>query len=226
MKRTADQTRTACDPEAEWVALWLRAHPDFLAHRPELYRHLDPPRRVHGEALADHMQARIEAGHADLARAERALADAALAGRAGAALVLAVRRAVLALMRTADPVECVSQEFPALLGLACAAILAEPMARIGLPMGIRAVPAGSVARLLGPGRDALVRAAPSDPAMLHGEAAPLVARDALVRVTLPGGAPALLVLGAREPAALPSRQSAATLEFLGRAVTAALASRS
>lgn len=226
MKRAAGRSETASDPEAEKVALWLRAHPDFLAHRPDLYRHLDPPRRVHGEALADHMQARIDAAHAELARAERALADAAAAGRAGAALALAVRQAVLSLMRATDPVECVGQEFPALLGLACAAIAAEPMAPVGLAAGLRALPTGSVARLLGPGRDALVRAVPSDGAILHGEAAPLVARDALVRVTLPGGAPALLVLGAREPATLPLRQSSATLGFLGRAVTAALATRS
>ena len=43
----------------EAVAAFLRAHPEFLAERPELYRALTPPRRVHGEALADHMAAML-----------------------------------------------------------------------------------------------------------------------------------------------------------------------
>ena len=37
---------------AEEVAAYLARHPDFLAARPELYRLLAPPRRVHGETLA------------------------------------------------------------------------------------------------------------------------------------------------------------------------------
>jgi len=217
--------RATTEEEAETIARWLRAHPDFLASRPDLYRWLEPPRRVHGEALADHMQARIEAVRADLARQERALAEAAEAGRAGASLVLGVRGAVLALMRAADPVETVAQEFPALLNLACAAVAMEPRPFAAPPMGMRPLPAGAVARLLGAGRATLVRAEPREREILHGEAAPLVVRDALIRVDLPGGAPGLLVLGARSPTALPLRQTAAALAFLGRAVEAALAAR-
>lgn len=217
--------RSESSEEAESVARFLRTHPEFLADRPDLYRSLAPPRRVHGDALADHMQARIEAVRAELARLERQLAEAAEAGRAGASLMTAVRQAVIALFRSDDPVETVTQEFPALLNLACAAIAAESDPFAPPPRGVRLLPRGMVATLLGRGRDAIVRAQPSDESLLHGEAAPLVARDALVRVELPGGRPALLVLGARIPGVLPLRQSAATLGFLGRAVTAALAAR-
>ena len=49
------------DPEA--VATFLTAHPRFLTERPALYRVLAPPRRVHGEVMADHM--------AEMVRAER-----------------------------------------------------------------------------------------------------------------------------------------------------------
>ncbi|WP_270939439.1 hypothetical protein, partial [Falsiroseomonas oryzae] len=82
---------------------------------------------------------------------------------------------------------------------------------------------GAVARLVGPGRDARVRAEVTDAELLHAEAAPLIARDALVKVPLWCGTPCLLALGARETAALPARQSVQTLAFLGRAVAAALA---
>ena len=49
-----------------------------------------------------------------------------------------------------------------------------------------------------------------------------VRRDALARVSLANGPPTLIALGAREPGALPVRQSVAVLAFLGRAVGAAL----
>jgi hypothetical protein len=68
----------------------------------------------------------------------------------------------------------------------------------------------------------VVRAQPTETALLHGEAAPLVVRDALARVPLPAGPPMLIALGAREAAALPARQSVPVLAFLGRAVAAAL----
>lgn len=215
--------RTESEDEAESVARFLRDHPDFLADRPDLYRSLAPPRRVHGEALADHMQARIEAVRAELAALERQLAGAAEAGRDGASLATAVRLAVVALIRADDPVETVGQEFPALLNLACAALAAEPDPFAPPPPGVRLLPKGMVTALLGRGRDAVIRAEPGDLVVLHGEAAPLVTRDALVRVELPGGRAALLVLGARQAGALPLRQSTATLGFLGRAVTATLA---
>jgi hypothetical protein len=48
------------------------------------------------------------------------------------------------------------------------------------------------------------------------------AHFALARVSLANGPPTLIALGAREPGALPVRQSVAVLAFLGRAVGAAL----
>ncbi|MBX9593368.1 MAG: hypothetical protein K2X46_03320, partial [Roseomonas sp.] len=56
------------DPTAEEVAAFLRDHPDFLAQRPDLYRNLVPPRRVHGENLADHMAAMVAAERARTAQ--------------------------------------------------------------------------------------------------------------------------------------------------------------
>lgn len=215
-RRAEDET------EADAVAAWLSAHPDFLKQRPDLYRHLAPPQRVHGETMADHMQARIEAERLAFARAEQELASAAAAGRAGASLILGVRRCVLALMRAPDAAETVVQEFPAFLGLACAGIVVETPTP---ESDLRSVPAGTVARLLGRGRDALVRAEIGDGDLLHGEAAPLVTRDALIRLERSDGVPAMLVLGARDPTTLPLHQSTDTLAFLGRAVAAGLAPR-
>jgi uncharacterized protein YigA (DUF484 family) len=197
------------------IAAWLRAHPRFLAERPDLYRWLAPPERVHGEVLADHMAAmlRAERAHA-AAMAERA--DGVLAaGRAAAGLSARVQEAVLALIRSGHPADCVATELPALLGVDAAALCVEAL----LP-GTRPLPEGTVARLLG-GRAVRFRDAPEEARLLHAEAAELAQHDALVRI--PGeGPPALLALVARDRRALDPGQGAGALTFLGRAVAAAL----
>jgi uncharacterized protein YigA (DUF484 family) len=199
----------------EDVAAFLRAHPEFLAHRPELYRALAPPTRVHGEALADHMAAMLEAerAHAE-AMAERA--DGVLAaGRATAGMARRVQEAVLALIRAQDPVECVTAEFPALLAIDSASLCLEA------PWpGTRALLPGTAARLLG-SRIVVFRHGSPDTAALHGEAARLARHEALLR--LPGEGPAgLIALAARDGAPLDPAQGIGPLAFLARAVAAAM----
>lgn len=198
-------------PEAagsDLVAAFLRANPAWLAEHPELYRLLAPPRRVHGEVLADHMAAMLRAARAHAS----ALVDA---GRAAAGMAERVQAAVLALLSGGDPVECVSTELADLLGIDAVAICVEA----DTP-GCRALPPRTVARLLD-GRDVVFRDAPPDAVLLHGEAARLARHDALVRVPA-HGPPTLLALASREKRALDPAQGAGALAFLGRAVAAAL----
>ncbi|MCG7359986.1 hypothetical protein MHZ93_01795 [Roseomonas sp. ACRSG] len=195
---------------ADRVAAWLRANPSFLAERPDLYRLLMPPRRIHGEGLADHMAAMLDAERA-------ANRDLAASARAEESFVHRAQRAVVALIAAPDAAEAVSQEWPALLGLDHCALADE-----GMPAPHRrSLPPGTVQALLPSGRDTLLRDDPSDAALLHGEAAPLIARDALARLPLPG-TPRMLVLGARQPAALPRGSAAPPLRFLAAALAAAL----
>ena len=191
--------------EAARVAAYLAAHPGFLAEHPALYRALHPPRRVHGETLADHMAALLAAARAETG----AVAEAARAGRD---LTLRAATAATALIGAPDPLAVVATEWPALLGLEGACVAAE-----GTPSpALRHLPPGAAARLLA-GRDVVLRDHPADPA-LHGEAHPLIARDALIR--LPG--PRILVLGAREPGRLPTRGATAPLRLLAQALARAL----
>lgn len=188
-------------PEA--VEAWLRANPDFLASRPGLYGALHPPVRHHGAKLADHMAAMIVEGRRETAR----VLDAERARRS---LAARVNEAVLALLRAPCAWECAAEEWPALLAMDSVRVLLE-----GEPRRHRvALRAGGVAALL-PQRRLLVRPATGN-ATLHGEAAPLVLREALI----PLGPGALLVLGAREARLLPAQ--AQPLHFLGRALAARL----
>ena len=200
---------------AEDVAAFLRAHPGFLAENPDLYRVLAPPARVHGEAMADHMAAmlRAERAHA-AAMAERA--DGVLAaGRAAAGLAARVQTAVLALLRSANPIDCVFAEMAALLAVDAAALCVE-----GHMAGARPIPPGTVGRLMA-ARTVMFRDSVTDTRLLHGEAAGLARRDALVRI--PGDGPnAMLALASRDRAALDPVQGAGALGFLGRAIAASL----
>ncbi len=193
------------DAAAESVAAYLRAHPGFLAARPTLYAALTPPLRRHGEVVADHLAAMVAVARQDAA-------SVVATGRATAALSARVQEAVLALFSAASVPACVTEMFPPLLGVEAAALCVEQ----DLP-GTRRLPTGEVERRLG-ARGVAVDAACQDP-LVHGEAAALAFHDALVLV--PGTAPAMLALAARQAALFDGAPIAGVLGFLGRAVAAA-----
>jgi uncharacterized protein YigA (DUF484 family) len=190
------------------VAEYLRAHPDFLAARPELYRVLVPPQRVHGEALADHMTAMVRIERAHAAAQEERAATVLHAGRAAAGIADRVHEAALALIAAPDLADCVSSELPHLLGVDAAALCCETFR----PRW-RSLPPGAVAMLMR-GKNVVCRDRPADAALLHAEAALLAERDVLVR--LPGAVPAILALVSRDPASLPALQATQSFAFLGR----------
>ena len=196
------------DPEdAEaFVAFYLRANPGWLAAHPELYAVLEPPRRLHGEAFADHMVAMIE-------QARRHGNGAAAGRRAADGFTQRVQDAVVALMRAADAIWCLHHDLPGLLHVESVRLCAEVDVA-----GAQRLPPGTVEQTLGQ-RAALVRAAIRNP-LLHGEATPLATEEAVIRVPLRAG-PALLALGARDRSGL---EGAGTqnLGFLGQAASAAL----
>jgi len=172
--------------EAARVESFLRAHPDFLAMRPQIYAVLAPPRRLHGEAMADHMDAIIQAGRAEW----RGLLEA---GRTRGAFAAKVAEAVLALIASTDALDCLRHEWPARLGLESCALVPGVA---GPALVVRSVSVASAA--------------------LHGEAASLITREALLRC-----GQQTLTLGAREAADLPNEPE--SLAFLARALEAALA---
>lgn len=211
-------------PSASSVAAFLRAHPSWLAENPDLYRTLTPPVRVHGEALADHMEAMLGVA--------RAQASTLLAvGRAAQILAGRVEQAVVALVRAEDPVGALGLELPALLGVDAVNLCVE--AEIA---GARPIPAGTIARLLGHEEMRLSgaprgtsggtpaagrRASEAEAALFHGEAAALAKYEALVVV--PGTAvPAVLALASRDPLASPASAARGPLMLLARATAAAL----
>lgn len=201
--------------ESETVAAYLRANPGWLADNPDLYRVLTPPTRVHGEALADHMAAMVQAERAHAAAMEERADGVLAAGRAAAGLASRVQEAVLALLRAADPIDCVTGEIASILAVDSAHLCIEAIMPGTLPL-----PAGTVTRLL-EGRQVIFRETVTDGRRLHAEAAGLAGHDALVLVPA-HGPPALLALLARDRTVLDPVRGAGALAFLGRAVAAAM----
>ena len=195
------------------VEAFLRGNPGWLAAQDALYPLMDPPCRVHGERMADHMAALLTAARARADYLAREAAAGAADRRAAEGFAVRVQDAVLALMRAPDPAWCLQHDLPALLRLDGARLCVE-----GLHLGMAAVPLGTVTAALGQ-RQALVRSEVPLP-LLHGEAAALAGWEALVRVPLRYG-PALLALACRDGRAL-AGASTATLAFLGGAAAAAL----
>jgi uncharacterized protein len=202
------------DADSADVERFLRANPNWLADRPDLYRTLCPPIRVYGDTLADHMAAMVhmEREHAAemAARADGLLT----AGRAAATCNQLVQQAVLAIIRANDPAECVTGEFAAFLRVDAAALCIEDH----LP-NTRWLPPGFIKTLLD-NRDIVIRDDPPESLMIHAEAARLARRDALVRVPWHGPA-TLLALASRDDH-WPDWPQASALTFLCRALGAAL----
>ncbi len=195
--------REAC-VAAEDVRAFLRANPGWLAADPELYASMEPPRRVHGDRMADHMAAL-------LARARHDTASGTADRRATEGFVARVQETVLALLRM-DAVQCLA-DFPALLRLDGARLCVEG----AQPYAAR-IPPGTVNARLGR-RETLIGPAQRD-IVVHGEAAALAQHEALVRVGL-RGAPALLALACRDGSGL-SGVTASSLAFLAQALAARL----
>jgi uncharacterized protein YigA (DUF484 family) len=208
---------TAGNSDAGGVAEFLRANPGWLAAHPELYAVLEPPARVHGDRLADHMAAMLDRARAGAA----ALAQVTVERRAAEGFAERVQDAVLAMMGARDLPWCLQHDLPGLLRLDSVRLCAEAGQHgvtPAIPGSVR-VPPGTVAATLGR-RRALVRDAVRTP-LLHGEAAALAGREALVRVPLPAS-PALLALACRDGRAL-AGAATPVLAFLGQAIAVALA---
>ena len=218
------------------VTRFLADNPEWLSMQTGLYGRLSPPRRVHGETLADHMAAMIEAARRQAADMTAHAETVLQAGRAASGLAERVREAVLALIRSADIGEWIADDLPRLLGIDAALLCVEgPASGISGSLMARSMPRGTVASLLGRG-DVLVRVAPGNAAVLHGEAASLAAHDALLRVPVAGLPPMLLALASRDahvlqdglPASMTGGAAgsggAASLAFLGAALAARIES--
>lgn len=213
------------------VIAYLRGHPDFLERHPEALRLLRAPTRKVGEEVFDFQHFLIERLRRDLARVNlehRALIDASRGNLASQGRVHKAVLTILAAPSFEQLLQTVTTDLAVLLDVDVVTIGVEstavvPAGRLTVH-GIRLLKAGAVDALLGPERNALLRADAVGEAVLFGAASGLVRSQALLRLTFGKGAPiGLLCIGTRQPGQFHPGLATELLCFLARVIGIAIA---
>lgn len=197
------------------VATYLRKHPDFLVHHPELVEVLELPSRYSGEGIVDLQHEALKR----LRAKQDVLVDTS---RSNMSVQLATHEAVLAMLesRSLDEfIGIIQDEIPILLDIDMAAVALEggvdtiDMSSEGMPV---LLPTGEVEKRLGD-QDVLLIVSVETGDQLFGAARDLVRSVALARLysseTMPAG---LLILGARDENTFHPHQGTELITFMAR----------
>jgi uncharacterized protein YigA (DUF484 family) len=207
------------------VATFLRQHPDFLVHNPDLLEVLTPPTLHDGERVVDMQHFMLQHQRAEIARLKGQQRTLIATTRANLASQSRVHAAVLALLAASSfeqLIQIVTTDLAVLLDADVVTIAVEQSgpARPRLSHhGVQILDAGTVDAVLGPDHDVALNADIAGDPVLFGDGAGLVRSAALVRLSVSRGAPAgLLCIGTRRPGKFHAGQGTELLSFLARAL--------
>ena len=208
---------------ADQVAGYLRRHPDFLNHYPELLEVLTPPARERGDGVIDLQQFLVERLRRENGELAQLRDELVATGRSNLATQSRVHEAILAILRARsfeEFVETITTDLAVILDLDVVTIGVEQSAdgAAWKPLaGVYCLEAGSVDSLLGSSGNLLLREdTVGDPAIFAAGAG-LVRSDALIRLKISANTPpALLALGSRQSGAFHAGQGTELLSFLSR----------
>jgi uncharacterized protein YigA (DUF484 family) len=202
---------------------YLGRHPDFLMQHPELLDGQMAPGRKRGAGIADLQQFMVERLRRDISRLRSEQDELLANARDNLSTQERMHRAALALLAAQSReqlIEIVATDLAVLLDVDAVGLCIEGGAEHSWPFmveGIHRVPAGTVDRLLGEGRDALLRDETEGDAEIFGPAAGLVRSDALLRLCPSPRAPVgLIAFGTRHPGYFNAGQGTELLIFLKR----------
>jgi uncharacterized protein len=211
------------------VVAYLRQHPDFLDRHPEALRILHPPTRHvapdSGNDILDFQHFLLDRLRRDLVRVNIEHRTLLTTSRGNLASQGRVHKAVMAILAASSfetLLQIVTIDLAMLLDVDVVTIAVEsaasPTSRLPLN-GLLLLKSGTVERLLGEDRAALLSADVQGEAALFGGAAGLVRSQALLRLSFGRGAPVgLLCIGARKPGRFHSGLGTELLTFLARAL--------
>lgn len=210
---------------AEEVAGWLRDNPEFLTKNPDLLDGLPAPARELGGGVSDLQQALIEKLRGDLELARQRQRELIVTSRANLASQSRIHECILTMLAAASfeqLIQTVTTDFAVLLDLDVVTLCVEadgPSPGTPHLRGLHVVPAGTVSRLLGDGRPVLLRSHVEGEPEIYGGGAPLVASDALARLSIsPNTPPGLIAFGSRRPGKFEAGQAVELLAFLARSL--------
>jgi uncharacterized protein YigA (DUF484 family) len=215
---------------AREVMAYLRQHPDFLDRHPDALQLLRAPARQNGDGILDFQHFMLERLRHDLTRLQGEQKSLIATSRGNLASQCRVHKAVLAMLRAPSfehLLQIVTTDLAVLLDVDIVTLGVESAASRTprLPLnGIHLLPSGTVDKLVGPSRDALLCTdIQGDPA-LFGGAAGLVRSQALLRLSFSRSAPVgLMCIGTRIPDTFHPGLGTELLTFLSRTLEITIA---
>lgn len=210
---------------AAQVAAYLKRNPDFLSRHPELLDAQVSPKRHKGDGVVDLQQFMMDRLKNDVAKL-RADQDEIIANsRDNLGTQERIHKAVLAMLEAEtfeEFIDIITGDLVLLLevDVVCLCIeRTEGYNRRPKLDGLELLEQGAVDRIMGKGKQVLLRdEAVGDPEVFGG-AAELVRSDALLRLKPSKAAPnALLAFGTRHPGYFHPGQGTELLSFLGRVI--------
>ncbi len=207
---------------AEQVAVYLRQHPDFFDHNPELLEAISP---AGAQGVVDLRHYIVERLRDELAEMSALRDEMVVTGRTNLAAQARVHKAIQALLAARSFehfIETLTTDLAVIVDLDVVALgveqNGEDVNRARTP-GVYSLETGTVDRLIGPSQAVALRASVEGDPMIFGPGAGLVASDALLRLSISSTTPtALLALGSREPGQFHPGQGTELLGFLARVV--------
>ena len=222
-RQTATAERVRGRVTATQVADYLSQHPEFLLRHPELLDMQVAPGRGKGDGVADLQQYMVERLRRDIARLKADQDDLLANSRDNLSTQDRIHKAVLALLgaQTLEHfVEIIATDLAVLLDVdavvLCIEVVDGKAAKLRLD-GVQLLAPGTVDRVLGADRAALLRDDTTGDAEIFDSGAGLVRSDALIRLRIGDGAPpGLIAFGTRHPGYFDSGQGTELLHFLAR----------
>jgi hypothetical protein len=208
---------------AAQVADYLRRHPDFLARHPDLLDSQVAPGRKRGEGVVDFQQFMVDRLRRDIAQLRAEQDDLLANSRDNLSTTSRIHKAALALLESESfehLIETVTTDFAVLLDVDAVTLCieaADDRTPTAIVEGVRLLAPGTVDRILGFDRSAVLRDDIAGDPVVFGEGAGLVRSDALVRLTISEKTPSgLLGFGTRHPGYFNPGQGTDLLNFLAR----------
>lgn len=206
--------------DADQVATYLRAHPNFLNEHPELVEMLVPPTRRTEDGVVDMQRFMVERLRGQVDQLRSAQHEMLSTTRTNQDILTRIHAAVVAVIAANSferLIHLVTHDLARLLDVDIVSLCVEGNAETPPPRGVHVLPAGAIDALIGPGNSALLQSdAVANPAVF-GVRAAHVRAQALVRLHVGTGAPAgLLAFGSLDPNGYNQGHSTELLQFLAQ----------
>lgn len=206
---------------AEQVLDYLRDNPDFLARHPAALDSQQTPARDFGDGVADLQQAMIERLRGEIGEHAHRQQQLLATTRASLRNQSRIQDCVLALLAARSfehLIQTITTDFAVFLDLDMVALCVETDTRSAKAIrtrGLNVVPPGTIEAVMGDRDRVVVRNNIAGDPEIFGPGATLVQSDTLLRLGISSATPpAMLALGARDPAHFDPGFGAEPLEFL------------